>query len=527
MTFVERLRTRLAAQPGRTEADAARRFPLPANVDLIRVGAALLFLPNALFAVTLRFMPAVAVLGGCLAACVIIWRSPPRKDDSLLAAPINAATLLGCAALALALCLLGGETHVFYANYDWLLRDSVLSDLVNHGMIDFYRVEDRDYMMRAPLGMYFTPAMVGRLFGLHAAHLALLVQNAALVAIILYFVALMTPGRKIIALPIFVAFSGLDILPTLVTAVGRWWRTHNFTFDTQLEWWNGAIQYSSHITLLFWVPNHMAPGWWFALLALLYVRREIDLASLIASFAPLLLWSPLAMLGAMPFLVLFGVEQLPVKIFTPRNFVAAAAGLAFLPVAIYLTLAAGEVPHGFLLLIPGFVALWALFLIVEIPHAAIVVLQRRFIPASDWRIVALAIAALVFIPIYSLGPNDDFAMRVSIMPLFLLAFCFTRVAMLTPRDNGLMATAISIIVLVSAETPIAEIVRSFSPAFAISDCNLLTASERSSGSSLPMNYLTPVSAVPGWLIATDGPRQTIEQRKCWPDHPSFKEKMRE
>jgi len=524
MTLVERLRARLAAPPGRAEADAARRFPLPANVELIRFGAVLLFLPDALFAITLRFMPAIAVLGGCLLAWVILWRSPPRKDDSLLAAPIDAATLLGCAALALALCLLGGETHVFFANFDWLTRDSVLSDLVNHGMIDFYRVEDRDYVLRAPLGMYLTPAMVGRLFGLHAAHLALLAQNAALVAIILYFVALISPGRKIIALLIFTAFSGLDILPALVVNLGRWWQTHQFTFDRQLEWWNGAIQYSSHITLLFWVPNHMTPGWWFALLALLYVRREIDLASLVASFAPLLLWSPLAMLGAAPFLVLFGVEQLPVKIFTTRFFAAAASGLAFLPVAIYLTLDAGEVSHGFLLLLPGFVALWALFLIVEIPHAAIVALQRRLIPASDQRILALAIVALVFIPIYSLGPNDDFAMRASIMPLFLLAFAFTRVAMLTPRDNGLMATAISVIVLVSAETPIAEIIRSFSPAFAISDCNLLTASERGGGGSLPTNYLAPVSAVPAWLIATDGPRLTVEPRKCWPDHPFLKEK---
>jgi len=503
----------------------------PSNLLLFRVGAGLFVLPNAIFAINLGLVAASVILLGCAVSLFVMKRNGDGEVAGLLAAPIDMSVLVGCAALGLVLCLLGGEGHIFYTNGDWLIRDAVLADLVSHGFPIVYHNENQDFLLRAPLGMYMTPALVGRMLGLRAAHLALLAQNAALASIILYFAARIVNTRKLPFLLLFVAFSGLDIVPVLVREVQELLSSGNIIGISHIEfwnryWWNAFLQYSSHVTLIFWVPNHMLPGWWFATLALLYVRREVDLATLAASFPVLLTWSPLSMLGAIPFLILFGAEHLPRKIFERRILIAAAGGLCFIPLAIYLTIDAAAVPHRFMFAMEGFGTLYAIFLAVELPHAAILAVAWRLIDPRDRRLVALALALLVAMPIYEFGVSNDFLMRASIAPLFLFAFAFSRVATLVPRDNGRLATCISVIVILSVATPMMELHRSFAGAYAISDCNFLTSWSKADPTTWPANYLAPVEKVPAWLVPIGTERVTIEDRRCWPDHPLLDDKRK-
>jgi len=511
MTAFERFIS--ATTPSRTTAKAA----LGTNFDLLRAGGLIVLLPSALFAKELGPIPAVSVLVGCLLVAAILLRAAARPE-SLLAKPIDLKMFAGCGAAALALCALGGEGRIFFANYDWLIRDAVLADLVKHETINVYGFDNHTYFLRAPFGMYLAPAMVGRAFGLIAAHWALLVQNASVLGVVLYFVAALTPRFRVAAVAVFVLFSGVDILPTLILNAEQIWRTGHFTFERQLDWWNGDIQYSSHLTQLFWTPNHMLPAWWFAALALLYARREVGFALLVASFAPLLFWSPLAMLGALPFLLLFWGEE-PRSLLAPDGLAALVSGAAFLPIALFLTVASGDIPHEFLLWRKSFWLLWPIFLAVEIPHTAILALRWRLIEECDRRIILVAIASLVLIPIYSMGENDDFAMRVSSLPMFLLAFAFTRVAVLTPRDGGRMATTISCLVIISATTPGFELRRAFVPASPISDCNFMTAWKESEA-PFPYHYLAPREAAPAWLNASTAAPLEIEQKTCRLDRAS-------
>lgn len=501
------------------------------NVVLLRLGAALFIVPCVLFAFGLGPIAATALLAGCALGGWVIWRGGVEKDGAFLAETIDVPTFAGCTALAIALCLLGGEAHLLYTNQDWLIRDAVLADLVNHGFPVFYRYADQDYLLRAPLGMYMTPALVGRMLGLRAAHLALLAQNAALMSIVLYFAARIVNTRKLPFLLLLVAFSGLDIAPVMVREAQELLRSGNIIGVSHIEywdrfWWDALLQYSSHVTQIFWVPNHMLPGWWFAALALLYARREVDLAALVASFPVLLMWSPLSMLGAIPFLVLFGVEHLPRKIFERRILIAAAGGLCFIPLAIYLTIDAAAVPHRFMFSMEGFGALYAIFLAVELPHAAVLALAWRLIDSRDRRLVALALALLVAMPMYDFGVSNDFLMRASIAPLFLIAFAFARIATLVPRDNGPLATCISVIVILSAATPIMELNRSFAGAYAISDCNFLTSWRKIDPTTWPANYLAPIEKVPAWLVSIATERVTTQDRRCWPDHPLLDDKRK-
>ena len=63
-------------------------------------------------------------------------------------------------------------------------------------------------------------------------------------------------GRRQRWLPLlaFVAFSGADGIGTLVTGF-------RFGPPWHLEWWIGWMEYGSHATSLFWVPQHAIPAW--------------------------------------------------------------------------------------------------------------------------------------------------------------------------------------------------------------------------------------------------------------------------
>lgn len=520
----------LAASQTRGKTFAGLRLDALRNAHLFLAASFVFLLPNALFAAALRPIPAAAVLAGCAGALALLWRE--IRNSRLLDAPVDGLLLTSSLAAGLALCLLGGEGHFFYSNTDWLIRDAVLADLVRVGPKALYRYEEQSYLLRAPLGMYLAPAAVGRMFGLQAAHLALLAQNSLIVGAIGYFATALAQVRKAPFIFVLTAFSGLDILAVFAAEAVEMSKGGAFMAFTHIEWWSTyfspiPLQYSSFITQLFWVPNHMAPGLWFATLVLLHVRGEIAFSTLLLSCAPLLLWSPLAMMGAIPF-VAFLALRLPLRqLAATEIFLATAAGLCFLPIVFYLAVDAGAVKHEWLIFRENFVRTYVTFLLVEIPQAAIVLYAWRKTAVPDRGPLALALALLLLIPFYSIGPGNDFAMRASIPALFFLAFSFARIAVLTPRDDSAFPTLIASLVLIGAGTPLIELRSAVSGRYQISDCNLLTAWSKEL-QPLPTNYLARVEKSPDWLIRLDDAPAplTLEARKCWPDHPYLMDRMK-
>lgn len=515
------------APASRTNARARGRV---GNFHLFAAVAMLFLAPNAIFATALQPAPAALVLVGCAILGVLILRTPPA--GAFLAAAVDWRAYAGCVAFGFALCLLGGGGHFFYTPSDWLIRDAVLKDLVTHGFNLVYRYQDQNYLLRAPLGLYMIPALIGRFSTLYAAHIAMLAQNTFFVSTAAYFVVSLAQVRKTPMLLLFFAFSGMDIVGVAVAEIVAFFRDGQLMSFAHIEWWlnyftDFRLQYSSHLTQLFWVPNHMAPGWWFATLALLYVRREVDIAVLAGSFALMLLWSPLAMIGALPFLALFAIELGPKAWLTKRTMSAALGGLCIVPIALYLTMDAGAVPKDWLFKREHFLPLYALFLLLEIPQVAIIASRWSLVEPSERRLLVLAIGFLFAIPLYSLGPFNDFAMRSSIVPLFLVGYAFSRIATLTPRDNGPFATLIGVIVILSFATPMLELRDSLNPSYAISDCNMLTSWHKTYRAEMPTNYWARVEKTPAWLIVPGSAAPlTLEQRQCWPDHPLLDDEMK-
>jgi len=514
-----------ASGEGRAPA-ASRSRPGLTHGHIVILVSAVFLLSNALIAPALRPAIGLLVILGCAGSLYVVIRAVQGCGTGFLRSRIEPAIFAPCALAAIALCVLGGEGHFFFANYDWLTRDAVLADLVRQKFPVFYEYRGSEFVLRAPLGMYMIPAAIGKLLGLRAAHLALLAQNVTILALALSVFVSMVRGRKAVFLAVFVAFSGIEIIGAWI-AGSRLPEPGAFPWPLQahqhLAWWNPAFQYTNHVTQIFWVPNHALPGWWLAALCILHIRREIDSTALVVAFAFLFFWSPLTLAGALPIVGYLVLRRHIGELLAPRLLAACAAALCFLPIAIYLGADAGSVPHRWLVAVPGFWSFYVVFIVIQIPHVAIVAsFWSRLDPASR-TLSILSILVLLLIPFYRLGANNDFAMRASIMPLALLAFVFgSIVADMELRDGIRRIAAVAAIIVLGCITSVLEIQRALMlNSFAISDCNLLTTWNHLEPDRWLASYFARSDAMPAWLFPHDGIETPValENRQCWPDHP--------
>jgi hypothetical protein len=496
-----------------------------ANRGLISFVAIMVLAPLAIFAAQLEVAPQIVLLAGVALACGLV--ASRWETGALLAASVDWRILGACLAAALALCSLGGETSFFHAQEDWLSRDAVLADLTRNGFPVVYHYKDTDFFLRAPLGMYMIPALAGWWGGLIAAHAALLVQNVALLAVIFYFSVKLVTRNRTRFLLLLICFASVDVVPFSIAslfdgdlAVGE------FRLFPLVQMWNaiGAtkINYWGHVSNLFWAPNHALSGWLFAVLFLLHWRREIDIAVLALSFVGLLFWSPLSMIGALPFMSLAVVRALSKDSLTLRNAIAVFAALCLLPMAYYLSLDAGAIQREWLYVHDGFWLAYAMILIFGVPQAWIVIASWTRIP--DWQRPALAVAILLLLlmPLYRIGVTEgdnDFAMRCAITPLFILAFGFSECAadIMVERKRLYLATVA--IVYLSAATALMEVKAAIvGKPHEFSDCNLLSMTAQTKPGYPMFNYLARMSATPGWFLRDPGVRLTAEERVCYPGH---------
>ena len=494
-------------------SDIALRKAPPFHLTLAHlvIGGALVFVAgNLVFAMSLRLLPGAILSLGCLGATFVILHTASR--NSFHSTPVHLPFFALCMATGFALCLLAGQGHFFYAIDDWLMRDAVLADL-SVSALPAYSWDQEAFIMRAPLGMYLLPGALGRLAGLGAAHGLMFVQNACLAGCALYLIAEAFERRRPAFLALFIFFSGLDV-------IGLWTLQGIDWLPMHLENWHPQVQYYSFISQMFWSPNHFLPGWWFAALLALHLRGGGLAPVLFVLFAAALIWSPLTMMGALPF-VIFVILREPRKMMSPDVIRACLAGAAFLPVAIYLQLDAASVEQRWLLKHPEYTLL---FLGIEIPHVAFIVTValNRAMPWS--RVLALSIVLLLLIPLYSIGVNNDFSLHASIVSLMFLAACFvSRVLELSQLKDPIRFFAWTIIVI-GAVNPVVGILRNIRvPSYGISVCDLASSwNELGGGKVTSLNqYMVRVDRMPDWLAP---PPQSLRPRSseaesCWPDHP--------
>lgn len=456
--------------------------------------------------------PAIASL--CALAAIgllaMLWVGEARFGRQ---ASIAWHTLAVCLAIACLLLLLGGQGRLFHANADWQVRDAVLADMARTAWPFVYAGEDGARLLRAPLGMYLLPALIGR-SGQTALDLALLACNTGLLGSLFAIGSALFPDRRAraVALVVFVTFSGLDSLGTLIASASG-----TVSFD-HFERWAPPLQYSSVVTLIFWVPQHAIAGWFCALLYLLHRRGEITLAPVIAAIPVAAIWSPLAIIGALPLVAWAGIDALRKGTLRPRDVGAGVlAVLLALPSLAYLAADARELPSGLRAVRP---LTLAMFLALEVLPAVWIILRLRDRRPIDRVTLALVVVMLVLFPLFKLGEGEDFTMRASIAPLGVLALTvasgLTRAGGRIPRGVGIAVAAILAIGSVTGAAEIARALR-FEPA-PPPRCSLPGAWIRQSGQVVGMQtYLARSDAIPGPLRPIDpvslDPR--ADPAACW------------
>jgi len=437
-----------------------------------------------------------------------IWMLCAKIGEGLPAVPLRSFAI--ALAISVALFALGGEGRFFYANTDWQIRDAVLRDMATNPWPYAYDIDGSAYFLRAPLGTYLLPAMFGA-----NADLALLLCNSLRLALLLTlgWHLFETRRERAIGLVVFLLFSGWDVVGTaLYAAIGA-----HLSWD-HLEPWNFGYQYSSHVTQAFWVPQHALAGWTCALTFLLWRKGLVPVGIFAASIPLVAIWSPLAIMGAVPFAVFAGWTVLRKRAFGISDVaIAAVAVLIALPALLYLQVDAASVGMHILRTNP---LIWALCVGLEVLPFTVPLLFEKESPASDRAVLRLIQFLLLAMPLIQVGVSADFQMRASIMPLALLSILFAqwvcRLIERDPKRSAAIAYAGAAVAL-GAVTPMLEIRR------AVADgpsprplCSLIGVWHKQDNMQVPYAmYLAPVSKLPAPLADVSVTAGRSDPDRCW------------
>lgn len=447
-------------------------------------------------------LPYLAAIAALAAAARWLWQA----GAALPAIPLNRWLL--CIGFALVVYVVGGEGHILYTNLDWQVRDAVLRDMATQPW-PFAYVTDRPEpdLLRAPLGMFLLPALAWKVGGIHLSDAALLMQNALLLGCVLALGSTLfdTARARGVALVVVTFFSGLDIVGRFI--VGKPLASH-------LEFWFAIFQYSSHLTQAFWVPQHALAGWLIALLLLLWRRGYLTVGGL-AAIAPLtLLWSPFALIGALPFIVWAGMQSLWRRQIVWRDIaLPALTSVIALPSVVYLAAAPDGVGAR---LVEQPLLSWAVFVFLEamIWCLALLLLARRSRHGRAFLIIATFI--LLVAPFGQIGWSIDFMMRATIPALAIIAVLVAEA--LTDQPTMLRRMILVSLLVIGSVTGTAEIWRAISfPIAPRGQCSFFGAWNVSFGHYPKGSYLAPLSQVPA-AIRPDNPAlyRVQDPRPCWP-----------
>lgn len=488
-----------------------RKFAIP--VEWLIAGLLCLFALDNILLLHFFGLPALATAILVVVAWIGISRlvAYPRKTS--VRVPLS--TLVIAVAVSLMLFLLGGEGRFFYATPDWQIRDAVLADLASHDWPFAYDLHGVAHVLRAPLGMYLLPALAGK-----GHDLALLISNSVRLALLIAIGWQLYdgPAKRWIALAIFLLFSGWD-------ALGLWLKAPFLAFSRwdHIEGWNMGFQYSSTVTLAFWAPNHAIAGWSCALLFILW-RRGLAPVGVFAACIPLVaLWSPLAIMGAMPFALLAGASVLRNRGFGWRDVgLAALALLIAVPVLFYEHIDAAAVKTG--PRIPEF-GVYMGVLAFEVLPLILFPLRARTTSYEEKLTLWIVLICLMLLPLWSIGASHDFQTRVSIVPLALLMFAFadwvTRMLDQHPLPR-FDAAYVVVALMIGSVTPMFEVKRLLQNGPSSAPyCSLVGAWSKQTGMIVPpTTYLARRSAMPPWLDEIPVQAGRNDPSQCW-DHEWF------
>lgn len=259
------------------------------------------------------------------------WRATPR---------VATVVILAVAVCWVMMTAAGGVFDSY--NQDWLDHRSILLNLTRYpwpvflpdDLIAPYAPDkfNSPPLLRAYLGYFLTPGLVGHWLGPAALNWAVPIWTwLGVVLILLMFTRERTRWGVALAVLIFVFFSGMDILREVLPEEYAW-RTY--------------MQYSPNMVGLTWVPQHFIPAglYVFLCLQLRSRRRFLAVSGILLAAAPF--WSPFVAIGLLPFIAILLWEN-GVRPFLRWPNLLLAAPLAAL-IALYLVIGDTDIRKGWI-----------------------------------------------------------------------------------------------------------------------------------------------------------------------------------
>jgi len=358
-----------------------------------------------------------------------------------------------------------------FQNWDHNWRNAVMRDLVTHTWPVIYSSPEHGpiTMLVYYVGYWLPAALAGRLFGWNVANFVLFLWTWLGVVLIVLQINLKLKISPIKAVLLLIFFSGMDALGALLSPSDypTLWPPIQ-----HLEVWAGSLQYSSFTTQLFWVFNQAVPAWLCIVLILELSTPESD-SSLsenqkqasglqITIIPKTFIWAlcfffaPLASIGLLIYLGIDWLEQIRDIIknrFKGIRFELIAASLVIVLVS-YLFFSANAAAHERGLQSLAFKDVFVFFLIEG--GILWLLLAPRLWRNPRWVVTGILLFSMPFI---QLGNSNDFVMRASVAPLFYLML-WSGEAVFQKRSTTFYRTAIIIILIIGALTPLYEINRS-------------------------------------------------------------------
>ena len=414
-------------------------------------------------------LPAVALLGaGLWPALAGSWRGAARWP-----------AVFACALLALGWVMLTANGGVFDGwNADWLKHRTTLLDLGRQPWPVFLPDVLSDYLpsefnpvarplLRYYLGWYMVPGLAARVGGPAALNWAVPLWTWLGVALVLLLFVrrFRGPSALLTGATIFVFFSGMDFLR------GNWVCFFDETIRcSHIEWDRHssiAIQLSSHMTGLMWVPQHFIPAGLYTLLLLHLRRRPRFLAVSGGVLAAAPFWSAFVAIGLLPLVAILLWENGPRPFLCWPN-LCLAGPLAAL-VALYLMSGSLDFPRGWM---------WqrhnAVLLALKIPvfclteFGALALLLRVLRPELRREPFFVAgVATLLLLPYVFFSQYNDLLMRGGMPALLVLCYYCAdiiardgrEIARAGPNFRRFALAGVIIVLCVGALTPYIELAR--------------------------------------------------------------------
>lgn len=308
-----------------------------------------------------------------------------------------------------------------YQTWDHNFRNAIFRDLVTHDWPVLYQVkgfgsnhplEGQTCMMAYYMGYWLPSAIIGKVFGWHAANVFLFLWTVAGILLVFYFICRLFKLFSIKFLLLFIFWGtayviGLFIKYPVTTLI-----------KSEAVLWAGNMFYADNNTgLLYWVFNQSLTPWLIIILVLNHIpHKNIFFLSGLCFFQ-----GPLAFLGLLPFAGYILFKEYFKKQISFRRLISAlssfqniAGAFSILLVSI-LFFSSNSAAQRFAF-VPRNVWVYLLFIFLSFGIIAFLLFHRN----RKEPLFYISILLLLPLPFFQLGYGLDFCARVSIAPMFIL-----------------------------------------------------------------------------------------------------------